>query len=320
MTMRPRLKKFNKLDLLGFLGLVVILFSGFSPYFLTWENIQNILIQSSTLIILAVGMTLVIGTAGIDLSVGATLALSSIVMAGVFKEGWAVIPGVAAGLAAGVVLGALNGFAIARLDISPFIITLGTAGIFRAMALIWTDARPIYGMPIAFRYWGVGRWLGEPIPVLVSLSLVVAGYFLILWTPFGTNARALGDNPEGAYRLGVPVKPTLVGVYGFCGLTAALAGVITTARLNTAEAIAGWGIELEAIAAVVIGGTSFFGGEASLGGTLLGALIIGTLGNGLTLMNVPSYYQQLVIGMVFVLAVWADRRRRGLSRSPAGGK
>lgn len=304
------LKNFKKLDLLGFLILVGGVFWILSPYFFTWENIENILVQSSVLLIVAVGMTLVIGTAGIDLSVGANLALSSIVTAWIMKSGLGVTEGVSAGLITGAALGFLNGWVIARLDISPFIITLGTAGIFRALALIFTEARPIYGMPLMFRQLGTGQWGFLPVPVFFSFLMVLIGYFLVMWTPFGVNLRAVGDNPQGAYRMGVSVRSTLVVVYGFCGLTTALASMIVTARLNTAEAIAGWGIELEAIAAVVIGGTSFFGGEASLAGTLLGALIIGTLANGLTIINVPSYYQQLIIGVVFILAVLADSLRR----------
>lgn len=304
------LKSFKKLDLLGFLVFIGGIFAILSPYFLTWENFQNILVQSSVLLTVSVGMTLVIGTAGIDLSIGANLALSGIAMAWAMKGGLGVLGGVSAGLITGAALGLLNGLAVAKLDISPFIITLGTAGIFRALALIFTEARPIYGMPLAFRQLGTGEWGFLPIAVWLSFLLVLAGYFLVMWTPFGANARAVGDNPEGAYRLGVPVQSTLIAVYGFCGLTAALASMIATARLNTAEAIAGWGIEMEAIAAVVIGGTSFFGGEASLAGTLLGALMIGTLANGLTIINVPSYYQQLIIGIVFILAVLADSRRR----------
>jgi ribose/xylose/arabinose/galactoside ABC-type transport system permease subunit len=303
-------KRFQKLELFGFLILVGGIFCVLSPYFLSWENFQNILVQSSVLLVVSVGMTLVIGTAGIDLSIGANLALSGIVMAWAMKAGFGVPGGVSAGLIMGAALGVLNGLAIAKLDISPFIITLGSAGIFRALALIFTEARPIYGMPLMFRHLGTGEWGFLPISALLSFFMVLIGHFLVMWTPFGANARAVGDSPEGAYRMGVPVQSTLIAVYGFCGLTAALASMTATARLNTAEAIAGWGIEMEAIAAVVIGGTSFFGGEASLAGTLLGALIIGTLANGLTIINVPSYYQQLIIGIVFILAVLADSLRR----------
>lgn len=302
--------QFQRLGLTVFLILMGGLFGIFSPYFLTWDNITNILIQSAVPIIAATGMTLVIATAGIDLSIGSILALSSILMAWCMKTGLGVAQSIFLGIIGGAGMGVLNGIGIARLGVSPFMITLGTAGIFRALALIFTEARPIYGLPMGFRILGIGG-LG-PMPLSIALSLIVAlgMYFVLTWTRFGTNARAVGSNLEGAYRMGVAVNRTLITVYALSGVTASLAGLIVTARLNTAEAIAGFGIELEAIAAVVMGGTSFFGGEASIAGTLLGAIIIGTLGNGLTIINVPSYYQQLVIGMVFIMAVLADRMRR----------
>jgi ribose/xylose/arabinose/galactoside ABC-type transport system permease subunit len=302
--------RFQRLGLFLFLMVLALFFTVASPYFLTRENIVNILIQSTVPVIASVGMTIVIATAGIDLSVGSILALSGIIMAWVMKAGFGVAAGVTLGVLSGAAMGAANGLAIARFAISPFIVTLGTAGVFRALALIFTEARPIYDMPAPFRMFAIGRWGFVPRPVLLAAAVAGVAYLIIGWTRFGTNARAVGDNPNGAFRMGVPVAGTLVAVYATSGLIAALAGVVVTARLNTAEAIAGLGVELQAIAAVVMGGTSFFGGEASIGGTLLGALIIGVLGNGLTILNVPSYYQQLVIGLVFIVAVAADRLRR----------
>jgi ribose/xylose/arabinose/galactoside ABC-type transport system permease subunit len=282
-----------------------------SPYFATWENATNILVQSAVLIIVGTGMTLVIASAGIDLSIGSILALSGIIMAASMKAGLGVFLGVSMGVLSGALMGFLNGMGIARLGISPFIVTLGTAGIYRALSLIFTDARPIYGLPMNFRIMGTGR-LG-PLPLSAVLAFTVLGlaYLIIAWTRFGINARAVGDNPKGAFLMGIPIQRVLVIVYVLSGVTAALAGIVVTSRLNTAEAIAGLGMELEAIAAVIMGGTSFSGGEANLLGTLLGALTIGTLANGLTIINVPSYYQQLVIGIVFILAVMADRMKRG---------
>lgn len=309
-NIKRRIDRFQRLGLLAFVFIIGGLFSILSPYFLTRENLINILVQSAVPIIAAVGMTLVIGTAGIDLSIGSILALSSIIMAWTMKYEMGVVEGIALGILSGTAMGSLNGFGIATLGISPFIVTLGTAGIFRAIALILTDSRPIYGMPLGFRIIGMDRRGAVPLSVVLALLVAGTGYLTIKWTRFGANARAVGDNPEGAYRMGVPVAGTLIATYALSGFTAALAGIIVTARLNTAEAIAGLGIELEAIAAVVMGGTSFFGGEGNIGGTLLGALIIGILGNGLTLINVPSYFQQLVIGVVFILAVLADRMRR----------
>lgn len=302
--------RFQRLGLVLFILVIGTIFSFLSPYFLTQENLTNILVQSSVPIIAAVGMTIVIGSAGIDLSIGSILALSGIIMAWGMKSGMGVIECILFGIFSGATMGSLNGIGISILKISPFIVTLGTAGIFRAIALIFTESRPIYGMPLDFRLIGMDRWGPFPFSVLLALFVVGLGYIMIMWTRFGVHARAVGDNREAAFRMGVPVTQTLIITYALSGSTAALASVIVTARLNTAEAIAGLGIELEAIAAVVMGGTSFSGGEANIGGTLLGALIIGILGNGLTMINVPSYYQQLVIGMVFILAVLADRIRR----------
>ncbi len=305
-----RIDRIQRLGLVSFLILMGGFFSALSPYFLTWENLTNILVQSAVLIIVGAGMTLVIATAGIDLSIGSIVALSGILMAATMKGGLGMPAGVAAGVVAGGLMGCLNGFGIARLGISPFIVTLGTAGIFRALSLIFTEARPIYGLPMEFRIIGTGKLGPLPISAAMALVAIALAFFIISWTRFGTNLRAVGDNPEGSYRMGIPVRRVLLGVYTLSGIAASLASAVITARLNTAEAIAGLGLELEAIAAVVMGGTSFFGGEASMAGTFLGALIIGTLCNGLTIINVPSYYQQLVIGVVFILAVLADRIRR----------
>jgi ribose/xylose/arabinose/galactoside ABC-type transport system permease subunit len=304
------IRRLGRFGLLAFLIALAVIFTVRSPYFLTGENVTNILIQSSVPVIASVGMTLVIATAGIDLSIGSILALSGIIMAWAMKAGLGVLAGVGLGVFCGAAMGLVNGIVIARLHISPFIVTLGTAGVFRALALILTEARPIYGMPLSFRMMGVGRWGLVPLSVLLATVIALIGYVVIGWTRFGSNARAVGNNAEGAHRMGVPVARTLVAVYTLSGVTAALTAIIVTARLNTAEAIAGFGVELEAIAAVVMGGTSFFGGEGNVVGTLLGALIIAVLGNGLTMLNVPSYYQQLVIGLVFIFAVVADRLRR----------
>ncbi|MFH1984312.1 MAG: ABC transporter permease [Pseudomonadota bacterium] len=302
--------RFQRLGLLIFLFLMSAFFGCMSPYFATWENLANILVQSAVLIIVGIGMILVIATAGIDLSIGSVLALSGIVMAASMKAGLGILAGIFAGVLTGVLMGLFNGLGTAVLGISPFIVTLGAAGIYRALALIATDARPIYGLPVAFRVVATGHLGPFPLPAVFAFAVVGLAALIIGWTRFGINVRAVGDNAVGAFRMGVPVRGVLISVYMISGATAALASIVVTARLNTAEAIAGLGMELEAIAAVVMGGTSFFGGESSISGTLLGALIIGTLANGLTLVNVPSYYQQLVIGAVFILAVMADKMRR----------
>ena len=240
-----RSDQFQRFGLLGFLILIGAFFGVTSPYFISWENITNILVQSAVLIILGSGMTLVIATAGIDLSIGSILALSSIIMAASLKAGSGVFTGILLGVVSGLAMGVLNGLGAASLNISPFIVTLGTTGIYRALGLIFTDAVPIYGLPYHFRIIGTG-WIG-PLPVSVIVATMVSGlfFFLIVWTRFGTNARATGDNIEGAYRMGIPIKRTLIMAYALSGLSAAIAGVVVTSRLNTAEAIAGLGIELD---------------------------------------------------------------------------
>ena len=304
--------RFQRLGLLAFLLLMGLLFTLMSPYFLTLTNLTNILIQSAVLLTLATGMTLVIATAGIDLSMGAVLALSGIVTAGVLKSGAGILAGLAAGLASGALMGLLNGLGIAYLNITPFIITLGTMGVYRALGLIFTQAQPIYGLPMSFRLIGTGRVGAIPLCIIVAAGVVGLGWFLISQTRFGANLRAVGDKEQAAFRLGVPLPRIRLMVYALSGLIAATAGLIITARLNTAEAIAGMGLEMEAIAAVIMGGTSFQGGEAKISGSVLGALILGTLQNGLTIVNVPSYWQQLCIGLIFIMAVMADQlRRRG---------
>ena len=298
------------------IGLIVVLlvmtvgFGLASPHFFSIENITNILIQSAVHTIIALGMTMVMATAGIDLSIGAMLALSSIVTAGLIKTGTGTLTAVLAGIGSGAVMGLINGAGVGWLGMSPFIVTLGTAGIYRALALIITQARPIYGLPMELRRIGIGRIAGIPISVLIALGAAAVVFYVMNWTRFGTNARAVGDNDQGAFRMGVSTAVTRIGIYAASGAAAAIAGLVVIARLNTAEAIAGLGIELEAIAAVVMGGTSFWGGEARVIGSLFGTWLIAVLYNGLTLTNVPSYYQQLVVGLVFISAVIVDRLRR----------
>ena len=232
--------RFQRLGLFLFLMVLALFFTVASPYFLTGENIVNILIQSTVPVIASVGMTIVIATAGIDLSVGSILALSGIIMAWLMKAGFGVAAGVTLGVLSGAAMGAANGLAIARFAIRPSS-SPWTAGVFRALALIFTEARPIYDMPAAFRMFAIGRWAFVLRPVLLAAAVAGIAYLIIGWTRFGTNARAVGDNPNGAFRMGVPVAGTLVAVYAISGLIAALAGVVMTARLNTAEAIAGLG-------------------------------------------------------------------------------
>jgi len=281
-----------------------------SPVFLTVDNQLQVLLQASINAIIALGLTFVIITAGIDLSVGSTAALAGMVGA---KAMGAEVPwGVAILLALGVGLavGAANGLLITRLRITPFIVTLGTLSVVRGLTLIYSEGRPVFGFPKAFNERVAGDLGPVPMPVVIAGGVALASWFVLRYTRLGEYAYAIGGNEEATRLSGVAVDRTKVGIYMVCGLFAAIAGVVLSARLRAAEPNAASGYELDAIAATVMGGTSLFGGEGGVVGTIIGALIIATLRNGLNLLNVQAYYQQLAIGLVIILAVALDRFRQ----------
>ena len=281
-----------------------------SDRFLTVSNITNILRQSTINGIISVGMTVVILTRGIDLSVGSVLALSAVVMADALKAGWATGPAVALGLALGGLMGLISGLLITQLRVPPFIATLGMMTFARGAALTYTQGRPITGLGDEFRFLGTGFIGPVPMPIVLAAIVFGLGYVILNHTRFGRYVYALGDNEEAARLSGIPVKAYVSVVYAIAGALSALAGVILIARLNSAQPVAGKGFEFDAIAAVVVGGTSFEGGEGTLWGTLLGVLIIAVLNNGLNLLNVPSFYQQVVKGAVIALALLIHRAIR----------
>ncbi len=295
------------------LGLIlagaVIYLSQVSPHFLTWFNIRNILDQSTLLIIMGVGMTFVICTAGIDLSVGAIVALSGVCMATAMHSGIAVEAAILMGLAVGTVVGLFNGIIISAFNINPFIVTLGTMSVTRGIALIMTAGIPIYGFGTAFTWWGSGHIGPVNPPMLIALGIAILGAIILNYTKLGSYTLALGGNEEALHRSGVATKKYKVIIYGLCGFTAALAGLVVTARLNTAEPLAGYMFELDAIAAVVLGGTDMKGGRGSISGTIIACLLLGVLRNGLTIMSIPSYYQQLAIGLIILIAVITSELR-----------
>ncbi len=291
--------------LAGLIGLCLLLWI-LTPHFLTVSNLLNVLEQTSINAVIAVGMTFVILSAGIDLSVGSVLALSGVVMASLLQGGWAPPLAVGVGLAAGFVFGALNGVAIAWGRLPPFIATLGMMSIARGCALLFTEGRPVSGFEEGFRSLATARLLGIPAPVLITALVYVIARFVLSSTRFGRYVYAMGGNEEATRLSGVNVRLHKMLVYGVSGLTSAVAAVLLTARLNSAQPIAGIMYELDAIAAVVIGGTSLAGGEGGVGGTLIGALIMGVLRNGLNLLGVSSFLQQVVIGLVIVFAVLLD--------------
>ncbi|MBI1388232.1 MAG: ribose ABC transporter permease [bacterium] len=278
-----------------------------TPYFLTVENLRNIVQQSSINAIIALGMTFVILTAGIDLSVGSILALSAVVMAKAMQAGLPPSVTIGVGLAAGAACGLLNGALIAWGGLPPFIVTLGMMSSARGAALVVAEGRPISGFGPEFQWLAQGSVLGVPMPIWILLALTLMGYLTLAKTSFGRRTYAIGGNEEAALLSGVNVNLLKLAIYAISGLASAVAGVLLTARLNSASPNAGIAYELDAIAATVIGGTSLMGGEGGVFGTLVGALIIGVLRNGLNLLNVSSYLQSIVIGAVIVVASLLDR-------------
>ncbi|WP_299029934.1 ribose ABC transporter permease [uncultured Thermanaerothrix sp.] len=274
-----------------------------SDRFLTAANLINILRQATINGIVSVGMTMVILTGGIDLSVGSVLALAVTVGASLMKQGQPVGLAVVAALGLGALLGMINGLMITKARIPPFIATLGMLTVARGLTLMYTQGQPITGLPASFRWIGTGVVGGIPVPILLTALVFLAGWVFLSRTRYGAYIYLLGDNPTAARLAGVPTERITVLVYAISGFCAALAGLILVARLDSAQPIIGQGYEFNAIAAVVVGGTSFAGGEGGLGGTLLGALLIETLNNGLNLLNVSPLWEQVVKGVVIALAL-----------------
>ena len=296
--------------LLG-LVLIVLVFAVAAPGFLTERNLLNILQQSSINACVALGMTLVIVSGGIDLSVGPVAALSAVLSASLMVAGVPPVLAVMAGLALGAACGAVNGALICFGGLQPFIVTLGTLSTYRALALIATDGNPIFGVPQSFRALVNGNVGGLPMAVVVVLVVALLAGLILRKTPFGEYLLAVGGNEEAAHIAGVPIALTKIGAYMLSGLLAALAAMILVGRLGAAEPILGNLWELDAIAAAAIGGASLMGGKGSILGTLLGAVILGAMRNGLTLMNVQAFYQLLATGLIILFAMLVDRFARG---------
>jgi len=292
------------------LVLLMLAFTILSPYFFSTQNFSNILTQSAITIVVARGATLIIASGGIDLSVGSVLCLSGILMAMSIKTGIPAWLSIIICLSSGALMGAINGFMIGIVKITPLIATLASLSVFRALAYIITNARPIYGFPMSIRIFGTGH-LG-PIPYAFVVAIVVALILLLVIkrTRIGRYTLAIGGNEEAARLSGVNIWKTKIVIYAIAGLCYSVAALILTARLNAAEPLAGSGLEMEAIAAAVIGGASLAGGIASIPGTIIGAILMATLKNGLTLLSVQPYFQQLTIGIVIVAAVFIDKIRK----------
>ncbi|WP_376765324.1 ribose ABC transporter permease [Vibrio cholerae] len=300
-------------SLIALLFLVVVV-SFLNPNFFTVDNLLNILRQTSVNAIIAVGMTLVILTAGIDLSVGSVLALCGAFAATLVAMEVPVLVAVPTALLTGAALGAISGIIIAKGKVQAFIATLVTMTLLRGVTMVYTDGRPIStgftDTADTFAWFGTGYALGIPVPVWLMVVVFAGAWYLLNHTRFGRYVYAVGGNESATRLSGINVDRVKIGVYAICGLLAALAGIIVTSRLSSAQPTAGMGYELDAIAAVVLGGTSLMGGKGRIMGTLIGALIIGFLNNALNLLDVSSYYQMIAKAVVILLAVLVDNKNK----------
>ncbi len=289
------------------LGALVLVLALLSPSFLTPSNWLNVLRQIAVNALLAFGMTVVILGAGIDLSVGSILAFTGAVAAGLSVAGWPPALAILVALVLGALNGLFNGVFVAYARIAPFIVTLAGLTIFRGATLVYTNGMPITGLPDTFNVIGNAVWLGIPLPVWITLAFLALTHFLLRYTALGRAIYAVGGNEEAARLSGISVTRIKLFQYAYSGLACALGALVLNGRLNSAQPTAGVGFELDAIAAVVVGGTSLFGGRGTVMGTFLGALIIGVLNNGMNLLNVSAFYQQIVKGGVILGALLIDR-------------
>lgn len=305
-----------------FIALIVTL-SVLSPYFLTTRNLIQVLHQVSILGIVTVGMTYVIISGGFDLSMGSIVALSGCLAAVVMLK-LPVVVGILVGLAAGALIGLVNGYLVAYRSVSPFIATLGTSVIGRGLALGVTGGGAIHGLPASFQALGSGMLGGVPVPVILLALISLLAWVVLRFHPFGVILYAVGGNSTAAHLSGIRVNRVIMFTYTVCGLLAAVAGVILSSRVRAGEPTVAVAMELFAVAAVVLGGARLGGGSGWIGWSLLGVLFIGFLENGLNLLNVPYYWQQVLVGIVFIVAtavtIDSVRRRRPALDQGAAGK
>ena len=310
----PRQKRLR--DLLGRYGLLLALLlislclAALRPQFLTYSNLINVARQISLNGILAIGVTYALLTGGVDLSLGSVLALSGVVAASFAHpdDGMVIWP-IAIGILVGISTGAANGIAIAYGRVAPFIVTLGMMTIARGLALVVSRGKPVSNLSESFTGLA-GNVLGFPIPIIILLSVGIVSWLFLMNTRLGRYIYAVGGNEQAARAAGINVNAIKIFAYTVCGGLGGVAGVVLAARITTGQPNAGVAYELDAIAAAVIGGTSLSGGVGTIGGTLLGALLMGVINNGLDLLNVSSYYQQIIKGLIIIAAVWLDRRER----------
>ncbi len=305
------LARINWGDSLGLLGIYLLLCVALfiaTPYFLTFSNFSNILRDSAVIGLIAIAMTAVIVSGGIDLSVGSVVALIGVTIAQLSSR-MPIGGAVAVALLVGVIFGLFNGLAVTRVGINPLIATLGTLSIGRGLALIFSGGLSQSINSDAFAFLGQGRPLGIPFPVIIMVALFAFAAWVMRATVYGRSIYAIGGNPNASRLAGLPVSNLQLSVYLLCALGATLGGLIQASQLGAGAPAAAQGIELSVIAAVILGGTSLSGGKGTIFGTLLGVLILGTLNNGLTLLSVSSYYQDVARGVVLLLAVGLDQLR-----------
>ncbi len=291
------------------LVLLSALFAMVAPGFLSAANLSNVLMQSTILLMIALPMTLIIMTEGLDLSVGAVLTLASVVLALTVVATGSLILGLATALAVGLAFGILNGILVAWMAIPPFVATLGTLGAAQGLALIVSDGQSVVGVPPSIQFIYSGKVSGVPMPIILGGAAYLFFHVLLYHTRFGTYVPALGGNREALKLAGVPDRGMLIAVYGLGGIMAGVAAMLLTARMNAGHPTAALGMEFDAIAAVAVGGTSFERGNGWLFGTLLGVFAVGILRNGLNLMAVPSSAQVACIGVLVILALYIDSLR-----------
>lgn len=298
--------------LLPFLALLTLFvaLSIASPSFLTSQNLSSVVRQTAVFNTLALGMTLVIISGGIDLSVGSIVALGGLAGTMAMANGVPIPLGVLLGIATGLLCGFINGMLVTQLRIIPFIVTLGMMGVLRGLALIISDGMPVHDVPKGFQFLGEGTILGFPFVLVVLIACAVLVHFILEHTRLGRYVFAIGSNSEAAIYAGIPVNFHTVAIYALSGGLAGLAGLIEASRLSTGQPTAGQGYELQAIAAVVIGGGSLRGGEGTVIGTLIGGFIMGLLANGSDLLGINPYVQQALIGAMIIVFVAVDELRK----------
>jgi ribose transport system permease protein len=314
---RPQLRTLvSRLGLLLVILIFVAVMSIASPVFLTVANFKNLFIQSTILAVLALGQTFVIMTRGIDLSIGGTMALSSALCIGLSVYSGLPTPlALLVCLAVGILIGLINGVAVTMLGITPLIVTLATLSAARGATFVYTNGANITPVPSAISAFGRGELAGVPYSVILLVVLALACHFILARTVFGRSVYATGGNEVASRLAGIPTSRVIMITYVICGVMAAIAGLILTARLESAGPRAGVGVELTVIAACVIGGTSLFGGTGSIAGTLLGVVLISLVSNAINLLGVPPAWDDLVKGLVIFLAALVDVYRRKFARS-----